>query len=100
MRARLTELDMKCFTKLVTLLAIVIASVVEISAPQAATAVWTGANSALWSDAANWQGGILPVAGDDLVFPPGAATGANINDFSAGTTFQSISFTGHDYAVD
>ncbi len=60
----------------------------------AATRTWTGAGGdANWSTAANW-GGTAPVAGDDLVFPNGAAQLTNTNDLSAGTSFNSISFTG------
>lgn len=28
--------------------------------------LWTGANSTLWSDAANWQGGVLPASTDSV----------------------------------
>ncbi len=60
----------------------------------AATRTWTGAGGdANWSTAANW-GGTAPAAGDDLVFPNGAARLANINDLVSGTSFNSISFTG------
>jgi hypothetical protein len=38
-------------------------------AAHAATRVWTGAGgNALWSNAANWDGGVAPKGGDDLVF--------------------------------
>jgi hypothetical protein len=60
----------------------------------AATRTWTGAGAnGNWSTAANW-GGTVPVAGDDLVFPNGAAQLTNTNDLTAGTSFNSISFTG------
>ncbi len=65
-------------------------------APQAgaATRTWSGAGvDANWSTAANW-GGTAPVAGDDLVFPAGAARLTNNNDFAASTSFNTISFTG------
>lgn len=44
------------------------------SATFAATKVWISTNSfgALWSDGANWQGGVAPVNGDRLAFPAGA----------------------------
>lgn len=38
-------------------------------AASAATRVWTGAGgSALWSNGTNWDGGVAPKSGDDLVF--------------------------------
>ncbi len=60
----------------------------------AATRTWTGAGGDnFWTTAANW-GGTAPVAGDDLVFPSGAARLTNTNNLTAGTSFNSISFTG------
>ncbi|MDD5562708.1 MAG: hypothetical protein PHQ91_03260 [Thermoanaerobaculaceae bacterium] len=60
----------------------------------AATKTWTGAGGDnFWTTAANW-GGTVPVAGDDLVFPSGAARLTNTNNLTPGTSFNSISFTG------
>jgi hypothetical protein len=60
----------------------------------AATRTWTGAGGdANWTTVANW-GGVAPSAGDDLVFPGGALQLANNNDLAAGTSFNTISFTG------
>ena len=60
----------------------------------AATRTWSGAGGdSNWSTVANW-GGTAPVAGDDLSFPDGAAQLTNTNDLAAGTSFNSISFTG------
>jgi uncharacterized repeat protein (TIGR01451 family) len=61
----------------------------------AATRTWTGAGGdGNWSTAANW-GGTAPLAGDDLLFPDGAARmTTNSNDLSWWTSFNSISFTG------
>jgi fibronectin-binding autotransporter adhesin len=57
-----------------------------------ATDFWTGAGpTANWSNAANW-GGSAPFAGDDLVFPDGAAQLYTNNDFTSGTSFNSITF--------
>ncbi|QEL16832.1 Ig-like domain repeat protein [Limnoglobus roseus] len=56
---------------------------------------WTGAVNANWSDAGNWSGAIA--AGDDLIFPGGAATLSPVNDFAGGTTFASISVLGAGY---
>src|SRR5258706_579464 len=40
-----------------------------------------------------------PTAGDDLVFPPGAARLINVNNFAAGTAFNSIAFTEGGYRL-
>ena len=56
----------------------------------AATATWTGGGADNnWTNALNWAG-TAPVAGDDLVFPVGAARLSNTNDFAAATSFNSI----------
>lgn len=65
-----------------------------------ASRTWTGAGGdANWTTAANW-GGIAPVAGDDLVFPGGAARLVNNNDFPAGTQFNSIIINGSSGGYD
>jgi autotransporter-associated beta strand protein len=57
-----------------------------------ATVTWDGggANNN-WTTAANWVGDVAPSAGDDLVFTGNVRT-TNVNNFSAGTTFNSITF--------
>lgn len=52
-----------------------------------------------WTTAANWVGDVAPGPGDALVFPAGAARTSNNNDFPAGTTFDSIQFTGSGYSI-
>jgi autotransporter-associated beta strand protein len=66
----------------------------------AALRTWDGggANNN-WSNRTNWVSDIAPVAGDDLEFPTGAARPANNNDFPAGTTFNSLIFSGGTYAL-
>ena len=53
--------------------------------------IWTGAGGGLgnWSNRFNWQGNVAPSPGDDLVFT-GTTTQNNLNDFSPGTAFNSI----------
>jgi autotransporter-associated beta strand protein len=64
-------------------------------APQrlsAATVTWTGGGADNnWTTAANW-GGTAPVAGDSLVFA-GITRLAPNNNFAAGTSFTSITFS-------
>lgn len=52
-----------------------------------------------WLTAANWVGDVAPGPGDALVFPAGAARTINNNNYPAGTTFDSIQFTGNGYAL-
>jgi fibronectin-binding autotransporter adhesin len=60
----------------------------------AATATWTGAGSDTnMTTAANW-GGTAPVAADDLVFPADITNRIVVNDFTAGTSFNTITFSG------
>ncbi len=71
-----------------------------LGAPQARAAVktWDGSASGYWSTAANWTGGVAPVNGDDLVFPPGAAHLANTNNYGD-LRLGSITFTGSGYTL-
>lgn len=64
------------------------------------TKTWSGlgANNQ-WPTAANWVGGIAPVAGDDLVFPAGPFVKTCNNTFPAGTTFNSIRITDSGYGL-
>ena len=59
----------------------------------AAIKTWTGGSgsSSNWNTGANWSGGTAPVAGDDLVFD-GSTRLTNTNNFTAGTSFASITF--------
>ncbi len=63
---------------------------------------WIGASelSNNWADAANWDGNVAPVAGDDLVFSGTAARLTATNDFAADTLFRSITMEGSGYRLD
>jgi autotransporter-associated beta strand protein len=65
-----------------------------------ATRTWTGlgAND-LWTTGANWQGAVAPSPNDDLVFPAGAQRLTNTDNFSAGTAFNSLTYSGTGYFV-
>src|SRR5437870_7719238 len=64
-----------------------------------ATDIWTGRGAnPNWMTAGNWSIGI-PNAGDDLVFPTGAARLNNTNNFASGTGFNSITFSGSGYTL-
>ena len=66
----------------------------------AAVATWTGGGADNnWTTPGNW-GGVAPIAGDDLVFPGGAARLSNTNNFAAGTAFNSITISGTGYTLD
>jgi cytoskeletal protein CcmA (bactofilin family) len=60
---------------------------------------WTGAVNNLWSVGGNWNGGVAPANGDDLVFPQGTANQDMVNDLvglsigSVGVTEGSANYT-------
>jgi probable HAF family extracellular repeat protein len=61
----------------------------------AISGLWTGAGpDDLWSDGSNWEGGVAPGAGADLIFPSGAQQLKSQDDL--GLTFNSIT-TGDNY---
>lgn len=65
------------------------------SAAWAATRTWDGgAADNNWNSATNWSTDTAPVAGDDLVFPANVADRTAVNNITAGTSFNSITFSG------
>src|SRR5881396_156433 len=67
----------------------------------AAVRTWDGGGTdGFWTTAANWSTDVAPVAGDDLVFPAGAARLINTNNFSLGTLFNSITLSGGNYTLN
>jgi hypothetical protein len=61
----------------------------------ASTMTWTGGGADnRWSTAANWLGGIAPVSGDKLDFPPGKLQMDCINDYPSSVQFGSIVVSG------
>lgn len=64
-----------------------------------AVMTWEGGSGNLWSTAANWVGDVTPQAGDDLVFPAGAASLSNSNDLGAGVRFNTILIQGSGYNI-
>src|SRR5262249_36561623 len=67
--------------------------------PRPPLRTWTGAVSGAWANPANW-GGTAPGAGDDLVFPVGAANPTMTNDLPAFTGFNLLTFQGSGYTID
>jgi len=69
----------------------------------AAPRTWTGAGAnTKWSNGANWDGGTVPSAGSQLVFPESATNRTMDNDLTAGTSFSSLAFshsTGSAYTL-
>ena len=64
------------------------------------TRTWSGlGTNDLWMNASNWVGNVAPSAGDDLLFPSGAARPGNRNDFPNPTTFNSIAVGGTNYLL-
>src|SRR5262249_16803919 len=59
------------------------------------TVTWDGGGATSnWFDRFNWVNDVLPVAGDDLVFPAGAAHLTSVNDSLSDTLFNSLTFSG------
>src|SRR6185312_7929417 len=63
------------------------------SAALAGTDLWNGGggDDIFWRTAANWQAATIPVAGDNLIFTNTVSL-ATSNNFTAGTSFNSITF--------
>ena len=71
------------------------------TAVSAATRTWSGLGADTnWMTPGNWD--VLPVAGDDLVFPSGVPLGSltNNNNFAALTGFNSIMVNGNGYTLN
>ncbi len=65
-----------------------------------AVRVWDGGGGDTnWNTAANWSSDIAPLAGDNLIFPAGVTQLASNNNLPAGTTFNTIQFTGAGYNI-
>ncbi|MFN3409172.1 MAG: beta strand repeat-containing protein [Limisphaerales bacterium] len=67
----------------------------------AATRTWTGAGAnGFWTNAANWNGGVsVPVNGDGLIFPAGAARLANTNAVGGPSNLLFLTLTGSNYTL-
>jgi regulation of enolase protein 1 (concanavalin A-like superfamily) len=65
------------------------------------TYTWDGGSTvnSNWSTAENWGDDLAPLAGDNLVFPDGAARLQNVNDYPAGTAFGSVIISGTGYNI-
>ena len=73
--------------------------VLVVSSASATTLTWTGAGSDDdISTASNWSPSQVPTAGDDLIFPLGAARYSITYDLPTTTTLHSFTFTGGDYS--
>jgi hypothetical protein len=59
---------------------------------------WSGAASNLWSNPANWVGGLVPQNGDRVRFPAGALNLSNTNDI-AGLSLHGLLFDGAGYSL-
>jgi autotransporter-associated beta strand protein len=66
---------------------------------RAASRFWDGSANGNFSTAANWVGGVAPVAGDDLVFQAGVTQLLVTNNFSPNRAWNSVLFQGSNYFV-
>lgn len=88
---------MKRIAIFVSVLLLSLSSLFVLATPQAsaATITWDGGGSDNnMTTAANWNPNGAPSAGDDLVFPANITDRTVENDFSAATSFNSITFSG------
>jgi autotransporter-associated beta strand protein len=75
-------------------------SLTRIITPTGTTRLWDGGGADNnWMTANNWNPNGQPQPGDDLVFPTAAARKANVNNFPAGTTFNSVTVHGTGYTL-
>lgn len=65
----------------------------------AATRTWSGASGSNWNTPGNWVEGIVPVNGDDLVFPDNPVNRTSNNDI-AGLSIASVSITTTNSGAD
>jgi hypothetical protein len=74
------------------LAAVVAVSLFAALSASGATRTWSGATSGLWSVGSNWQGGVVPSAGDDLVFDQtaSASTPSTITSDLVGLSVHSV----------
>ena len=72
----------------------------QLSSSAAALRTWDGGGTNnFWATAANWAGDVAPSAGDDLLFPSGAARLSNSNNLPSGTAFNSLTFSAGGYTL-
>src|SRR5262249_29494200 len=65
-----------------------------------ALARWTGGGAPnAWTNPANGAATVAPSPGDALLFPAGAARLSNANDFPAGMSFRSLTFSGPGFNI-
>jgi clostripain len=66
-----------------------------------AACVWDGGGGLdkRWSTAANWDGDVAPLPGDNLVFPTGVSQLESVNDYLAGVNFGLITVSGNGYQL-
>jgi fibronectin-binding autotransporter adhesin len=69
------------------------------SAAHGASRFWDGSSSGNFNTAANWVGGVAPVAGDDLVFQAGITQLLVTNNFNPNRAFNTILFQGSNYFI-
>ena len=78
---------------------VVIMTFASLTFAQAASRFWDGSANGNFNTAANWVGGVAPVAGDDLVFQAGITQLLATNNFSPNRAFNTILFQGSNYFV-
>ena len=63
------------------------------------TATWDGSVSNLWSEPGNWEEGVAPTDGEDLVFPANAANKTSTNDLGV-IDIDTITIRGSGWTIN
>lgn len=90
-------MKMKRIVSFSSTLLLSLSSLLVLNVPKAfaATKTWDGGGSDTnMNTAANWAGDSAPSAGDDLVFPANVTNRTVVNNYTAATSFNSITFSG------
>src|SRR5213593_2846632 len=66
----------------------------------AATRIWLGNDSSLWSDPDNWSPSGVPQNGDSLTFASPGFSGSSINNDLVNLSLSTITFTGSGYSLN
>src|ERR1051325_6250405 len=81
-------------TKFAFLALVSLAWLGPLASSHATLRIWSGnaVMSNSWTNAPNWSGNVAPVPGDDLQFPFDAMKSNSNDNYTNGTTFNSIQF--------
>lgn len=77
----------------------VVFSLFSCKSAEAATRTWKGTTSTSWGTATNWNEGVIPANGDDLVFPASGASNKSTSNNISSLSVNSITFDGSGFTL-